>query len=398
MSNRPPIRLKVIVIALPLLLWVFVESALALPRFSMRVGVQCITCHVNPSGGGMRTEAGTLYSQMSLPYKPSLRIAGEKFSPKINEFFTLGTDLRIMAFDDDRGTTSIFPMQADFYFSAVLTDKITLYYDQGFRRGLDFNNFEMFALAKVLPFQGYVKAGKFVPAFGWKLDNHTAFIRGGNSSTAGAGARSPTFADNTDGIGFSQIDKDAAVEIGFYPANGSIQLAVLNGGRGSTTDFDNNSGKAFSSRAEYIFDFEVVRATLGSSFYTSDESSSLETIYGTHFGANWKKFTYLGEVDWATLDDEIGQEGVRRGVRRTASYHELDYLVIRGVDLKFVYEFIDPDREIRDDSLTRLTGGVEFFPLPHQEIRFEYRHTMGNRLVNPDADLNEVILMYHVFF
>ncbi|HIB53917.1 MAG TPA: hypothetical protein EYO39_03720 [Nitrospirales bacterium] len=76
----------------------------------------------------------------------------------------------------------------------------------------------------------------------------------------------------------------------------------------------------------------------------------------------------------------------------------MDYLAVRGVDLKLVYEFIDPDREIHDDSLTRISAGIEFFPVPHQEIRFEYRHTLGNRDVNPDADLNEIILMYHVYF
>ena len=162
-----------------------------------------------------------------------------------------------MAFDDDRGSTSIFPMQADFYFSAQLMDAVTLYYDQGFRRGLDLNNFETFALAQVLPFDGYVKVGKFVPAFGWKLDNHTAFIRGGNASTSGVGSREPDFADNTNGTGFSQLDKDVGAEVGFYPGKGSIQFAVLNGGRGSTSDFDNNTGKAFVSRADYIFDFEV---------------------------------------------------------------------------------------------------------------------------------------------
>ena len=394
-------------IALPLLLWFCVEAVWALPRFSMRVGVQCITCHVNPSGGGMRTEAGTLYSRMSVPYKPSLRISGEKFTTKINEFFRLGTDLRVMAFDDDRGTTSIFPMQADFYFSAQLTEKITLYYDQGFRRGLDLNNFETFALAQVLPFDGYVKVGKFVPAFGWKLDNHTAFIRGGNASTSGAGSRAPDFADNTDGTGFSQLDKDVGAEVGFYPGRASIQLGVFNGGRDSTSDFDNNTGKAFVSRADYVFDFEVARATIGGSFYQSDESpSSLETIYGTHFGANWWKLTYTGEVDWEQGNKEFVVREVNPGVietvtgvkRRMAQYHEVDYLAVRGVDLKFVYEFIDDDREVKGDSLHRLSGGIEFFPVPHQEIRLEYRHTLGNRDVNPDADLNEIIMMYHVFF
>ena len=389
---------KASLITFSLMVWFCVETVWALPRFSLRVGVQCITCHVNPSGGGMRTEAGTLYSRMSLPYRPSLRIGGEKFTPEINEFFTIGTDLRVMAFDDDRGTTSIFPMQADFYLSGKLTDKIILYHDQGFRRGLDLNNFETFAFAQVLPFGGYVKIGKFVPAFGWKLDNHTAYIRGGNASTSGAGSRAADFADNTDGTGFSQLDKDVGVEVGFYPGNASIQVAVLNGGRGGTSDFDNNEGKAFSSRADYLLDFAVARATIGGSFYQSDESSSLETIYSTHFGANWSKLTYVGEIDWETLDDEIGQEGARRGIRRMASYHEMNYLMVRGVDLKMVYEFIDPDREIRDDSLTRLSWGVDFFPVPHQEIRFEYRHTLGNREVNPDADLNEIILMYHVFF
>ena len=145
----------------------------------------------------MRTEHGSLYSRMNLPRNPTMRAKGEKFNPKVTKHLTLGSDLRVMGFSDNRSNRSFFPMQADVYIAAQLSDKTLLYHDQS----LLSSEIETFGLAQILPFSGYIKAGKFVPAFGWKNDNHTAFTRGGNSSSREVG-------QVTRGTGFSRDDKD----------------------------------------------------------------------------------------------------------------------------------------------------------------------------------------------
>jgi len=378
---RNVLVIHTVLVALGLFIWA--EVASAVPRFSMRTGMSCNACHVNPSGGGMRTEHGSLYGRMNLPLNPTMRAKGEKFSPKVTDNITVGSDLRVMSYYDDRDTMSFFPMQADLYIAAQLTDKIQLYHDQSMLS----TEIETFGIAQVLPFSGYVKAGKFVPAFGWKHDNHTAFTRGGNISTREVG-------QVTRGTGFSRDDKDTGVEVGFYPGQGSIQLAMLNGQRGGIP-FDDGKGKAYVARADYfVLNSDAIKANLGGSFYQNDAEMFERKIYAGHLGVNLWKFTYLGEYDW----NELSRDAQTPTLKSTAQYHELSLLAVQGVDLKGVYEYIDPNHDVAHDALERAGIGLEFFPVPHNEIRVEYRHTMGNREVNPDADLSEVFLMYHFYF
>ena len=335
----------------------------------------------------MRTEHGSLYSRMNLPRNPTMRAKGEKFNPKVTKHLTLGSDLRVMGFSDNRSNRSFFPMQADVYIAAQLSDKTLLYHDQS----LLSSEIETFGLAQILPFSGYIKAGKFVPAFGWKNDNHTAFTRGGNSSSREVG-------QVTRGTGFSRDDKDSGVEVGFYPGQGSIQLAILNGQRGGIP-FDNNKGKAYVARADYFLtsiDLLKTKVTtnIGGSFYHNNAEAFERRIYAGHLGLNVWKLTYLGEYDW----NEISRDDLGSSIRSNAQYHEISFLPIQGIDLKGVYEYINPNHDIDGDGLKRMGGGIEFFPMPHNEIRLEYRHTIGHQEINPDAGLNEVFLMYHFYF
>ena len=65
-------------------------------------------------------------------------------------------------------------MQGDLYLNFRLNRQFLLYFDKGLYSG-----FQAFGLAKVLPLDGYLKVGQFIPAYGTKIDDHNTFIRGG---------------------------------------------------------------------------------------------------------------------------------------------------------------------------------------------------------------------------
>jgi hypothetical protein len=52
---------------------------------------------------------------------------------------------------------------------------------------------------------------------------------------------------------------------------------------------------------------------------------------------------------------------------------ECNYLVTDGVDLKFMYDFYDPDVKYATGSESRYSFGLEFFPVNGVELRPMYR-------------------------
>ena len=73
---------------------------------------------------------------------------------------------------------------------------------------------------------------------------------------------------------------------------------------------------------------------------------------------------------------------------------EIDYVVTPGLDLKLMYEFNDPDVDLKTGSTSRYTVGFEFFPITGVEVRPLYRiwKESQNEVKN-----NEFLLMIHFF-
>jgi len=158
-------------------------STSALPRFASRTGLACSSCHVNPDGGGMRTAFGLSYGRDDITIKALQEQYGlSDFSTQISDFLSYGVDFRFLAFYQkykkenvpDVSRSSFFPMQADAYFNLAISKKIDLFVNPAFG---PFNRYEVFGIAKVLPWNGYVKLGRFTPPYGLRFDDHTSFVR-----------------------------------------------------------------------------------------------------------------------------------------------------------------------------------------------------------------------------
>ena len=122
-------------------------AARAEPYLAVRSGQKCMACHVNPTGGGKRTEFGSVYGQtalaqrqLDLSFLRSASAAGAAsdaapWTGKITDWFGLGIDLRATQRTrkvpgSDR-TSGLDPTRAQVYFEVQpLGDRLTLYVDE----------------------------------------------------------------------------------------------------------------------------------------------------------------------------------------------------------------------------------------------------------------------------
>ncbi len=411
------------------------RSADAIPRFAARNGMECIQCHINPTGGGIRNAYGrNVFERTWLPStgRPAPRdwIAeppppvddgdrsgddgdGDRrepvvFDPEINPWMVLGGDMRLayIYVRPDRGaspgqrpdiTSSFFLMQADLYHAATLNDHVTTVLDIGVYSG-----FEAWALyhlrSEPSNYDLMVKVGRFMPPFGIREVEHQLFTR--------------------QGIGLGNADRDTGLELTGFAGPVTLNLAVLNGTFGETA-FDNHGTtrrrfeKAVAARLSVRGDAGWSRGQLGLSFYANRDNNQANPLLagsipsadlgqvgvgvdevraGGFATLNVGRFTYLGEVDW--VRDRFYSDALPP-LSGYVSYQELSFLPVQGVDLIGTLEFADPDLEIADDGVVRAGAVIEVFPWPFTELRAMVRRTWDDAA--PTGGSWDVVVFSHVF-
>ena len=339
------------------LLMLALEDCSALPRFSARTGAKCQSCHVNPSGGGMRQAFGVQYGRDVLPVPTWSEDAElEDFTNLITNVLGVGADFRTLFFYQqvpDTGTSAaavssknaFWQMQGDLYINLRLTKKINVYLDKGLYSG-----FEIFGMLGVLPERGFIKVGKFIPAFGTKLDDHTAYIR--------------TFTGFSPERGRPEL---TGLEIGVSPGAYTFTGGFYNGSDGFGSGV--SSDKAFLLRADAIWPLGKETALgLGINAFRQYESpEGHTTFYGGMGSFSYGPVVLFGEADLLRSEGESAQS------KGLALYAEAGYLLLEGVDLKVSYDFYDADLDVKEGAQSRYSVGLEFFPFPGVELRPMYR-------------------------
>lgn len=364
----------------------FVITSLdALPKFATRQGAKCQSCHINPTGKGMRSTFGSTYGREELTmttYKEETDI--EEYSPMLNDFFTVGMDYRtLFYYREQTSTSSFFQMQGDLYLDLRLNKKFRIYFDKGLYSG-----FEVFGLAKVLPLDGYIKIGNFIPSYGLKMDDHNLLIRSGSFFPI-----NPAIATYPGGLGFGQGGEDTGLELGFNPGIFTVNVGVFNGRKGGLTGTGGSKNKAVVVRADANVQTDLVNFNIGGSFYNLPTASGpgktqIAGVFGVVTLAN--NLTLQGEIDILSTHHPV----LNKMVTGNILYAEMNYLLFGGVDLKLGYEFYDPNETLKDGSITRFTIGAELFPLTGVEIRPLYRI---NQEKPTDLKNNELHVMFHFY-
>lgn len=358
------------------------ETAFALPRFASRTGAKCQSCHVNPAGGGMRQAFGQQYGRETLPVPTwSEQFSLDDFSTKLNEVVSVGADFRtlfyVMQIPDTAGgrtgtssksNNAFWQMQGDVYLNFRLAKKVSIYLDKGIYSG-----FEIFGLLNILPGNGAIKLGKFVPNYGTKIDDHRTFIREVTGLSAERGRAELTGA-----------------EVGFNAGPVNIVGGVFNAADG----FGAGTGdkKALLGRIDGIFKLnEEGSANLGlgaNVFSTKDPAGNRTTMFGTMGSFSYKDFSLLGEIDW------VNNTVAGNTITGIVSYIEADFMATPGVDLKAMYEFADPNVDLKSGSRSRIGVGLEFFPISGVEVRPLYRFNMEDPGNISNDEFNLIVHFY----
>lgn len=333
------------------------------PYLSMRTGLPCQACHTNRTGGGNRTAFGNIFAQTQLPAAPT----GQIVPKELTDWLRIGFDLRTEAVGRFRASTPRTAIAVDVaqaYLEArFLEGRLALYMDQTLGPERSYAR-EAFAMFEALPGNGYVKAGKFLLPYGWRLQDDDEYVRAQT--------------------GFTYFTPDQGVEVGFAPGPLQFALALTNGAAGAA---ESNDGKQVTSQASLVFR----NLRVGASGSRNEGTGGRRDVVGGFGGISLGPLVLLGELD---LVRDVSDAGT--AVEQVAGYAEVDWLLRRGWNAKVTYGFLDPDRDIAENQRIRMRFGLEAFPVPF--LRFGTFYALLADVPQATQDLDRVSVEAQVHF
>ncbi|MFQ6609790.1 MAG: hypothetical protein ACE5D7_03205 [Fidelibacterota bacterium] len=320
----------------------------AVPRFSLENGASCNLCHVNPTGGGQRNNYGsTIFSFLDLPHDSP---ENDPWDGTINDFIKIGGEFRIQSLihENDNGDMAvpIFPMQADLTTFISPVDNFSIYGNIQLAGG-GLNDF--WGMYSGFPGETWLRFGRFVPDFGLKLDDHTAFIRGGNIRL--------THGLSDEGLFFSPTLLPTGIEIGTKIWNGfrltsGIFNSFVEGGDPNYGFNERISDKFYSFKANWVKSYFEILHTMNAVSILKESSISAIGISG---GISINHFSWQYEFDRV-------RNAFQDMTSSLAVFHEFSFSPVQGFSILGRYEFFDPDRNNASGAIKRFILGTEFFP------------------------------------
>src|SRR5689334_4341879 len=150
------------------------------PYLAAQMGLKCGQCHVNPTGGGMRTLFGNTFAQTQLAAQ---RIGSDEdlWTGQVMKFLSVGGNARAdWNFADVPHQTSTNEFQVEearaYLDFGVIPNRLSVYIDQRFAPGNATNleaNVRYWFTENAL----YIKAGRMYLPFGYRYEDDNAFTR-----------------------------------------------------------------------------------------------------------------------------------------------------------------------------------------------------------------------------
>jgi len=339
-------------------------TADALPRYSARYGQRCALCHVDPTGGGLRT---TYASEMIIPdelaFKRYTPEQMEAIRPEISETITLGLDQRTLITRAEGGVGNQIAMQADLHVGVQMDPHFGAYMTVG-QGGTS----QYAGIAYVLPLEGYVKMGRFTPDYGWRWSDHFQPSR--------------RFLLDENGSPSPSALIDTGVELGVHTQAWEFTTSLVQGAGGRTDE-------SYAARLAVRHSFGNVNAALGASLIRREVTAGRRVAHGG-FG-----YVAAGPLSWIFEVDETGN-GQRNGILISQEYA---WQLHRGLFLRGIYGYQDPDRRVIDGSRERWGVGVDLLATPFFGVNAminRYVARRGALVDEPNTWRGEMVL--HVLY
>ena len=344
----------------------WMPNASAEPYLAVQQGYKCIACHVNPTGGGLRNDFGTVFTENVLP-EFTLPDSFPKWSGTFSKFLRLGADLRTERSDTAApnlpSTKQSGLEQLRAYADiSVIPDRLEYYVDESLSPGNARPN-EYYGRYSDPAHGWYAKGGQFYLPFGWRLQDNTSFVR--------------------EVSGISMTTPDRGFELGLELPEWSAQIDYSRG----QSNISVGTGHQVTGQVVWVkHDWRVGTAA---SFTQSVFGN--RNVEGLFAGLKTGPVAWLGEVDL------VRDAGFPEGTRTfAAALAEADWALYKGHTLKVTAELFDPDRSVANDQQARWSILYEFTPIPFVQLRAGFRRYRGI----PQNDLDNRRLSFlelHVF-
>jgi hypothetical protein len=346
------------------------RPCLALPLYASRGGVTCNTCHIDPNGGGIRNEFGFTFLKNRHSIEPEERWANLTVDPKLNEWITVGLDVRVLYLaehvngGETFGTSTFFPMQGQVNLAVQPHEHLTLVAshglvvdEPGFPTGYVAR--ELYGMIEELPGETYARVGRFRLPFGLRQDDHTSFTR------------------DTDFLVYDSQKDAAGIEVGKIGVRTYGQLSAVN-------DDEPFVGRVERFAAKVGHVSKAFQVGL-SGFHQDQQRADFWSLYAS---TTWRHhLTLIGEYAGGT-NHEIAYPN------REALFVELDYRAARGLNLMTKYDYADNVKDFAGGLKRRYTAEADINPVPFVETKLSYRYYE----VEGSADYKDLIAMFYFPF
>ena len=386
--TRPVRAISILLVCAPFAALVAPRGAQTVPLYAARNGLACGTCHFDPNGGGPRNEFGFTFAKNRHSQEPEPEGAWKDLNLTnrvgeampvyfgVNQRFMTLTNTTVKSDSVDR--FGFFNMENAIHIAFQPHPRLTLVYtDDWFASVANAatpRQREAWGMIGGLPFESYLRAGRFRVPVGLRMDDHTVATRAGFLDFVGG-----TF------LPYDPRLPDMGLEVGAERA-GVFGRAAYTNGRANTLGQD-----PYAETKALKLGYRTPRFETAASIYDDYARTRpagvidmRQTRWGLYGLTHWRELALLGEVAAGTDQEATGGTPTVPYVptiktNSLAWWAELDYAVSRSLNVRTRFDYMVTDRSsdpvVRDaTTFSRFAIEGEWVPVPFAELRLALRH------------------------